>query len=178
MSTLNALLDRSAQEGGGKTALVFNDLEMSFLDLRREVLEISDGLRRAGVVKGDRIAIVHRNAPEFIVAYFAVNRLGAIAVPINFMVQKADELAYMLGDCGAKGVFTQADFLPGLTAAAAKCGSLKALWVTDLTSAPTASALTASSGGRSSPTTTSIPPSRATSPRSSTPRARRASPRA
>ena len=137
MSTLNALLDRSAQEGGGKTALVFNDLEMSFLDLRREVLEISDGLRRAGVVKGDRIAIVHRNAPEFIVAYFAVNRLGAIAVPINFMVQKADELAYMLGDCGAKGVFTQADFLPGLTAAAAKCGSLKALWVTDLTSAPT-----------------------------------------
>ena len=138
MSTLNALLDRSAQEGGGKTALVFGEREISFLDLRREVLAISEGLRRAGIAKGDRVAIVHRNAPEFIIAYFALNRLGAIAVPINFMVQKADELAYMLGDCGAKGVFTQNDFLPGLTGAAAKCGSLEKLWVTDLLATPTA----------------------------------------
>ncbi|MDP3541375.1 MAG: long-chain-fatty-acid--CoA ligase [Elusimicrobiota bacterium] len=131
MSTLNALLDRSAQEGGGKTAIVFGDRETSFLALRQEILEIAEGLRRAGVAKGDRVAIVHRNAPEFIIAYFAINRLGAIAVPINFMVQKADELAYMLGDCGAKGVFTQKDFLPGLNGAAAKCPDLRALWVTD-----------------------------------------------
>lgn len=137
MSTLNALLDRSAQEGGEKTAIVFGERETSFLALRQEVLEIAEGLRRAGVTKGDRIAIVHRNAPEFIAAYFAINRLGAIAVPINFMVSKADELAYMLGDCGAKGVFTQNDFLPGLTGAAAKCAGLKALWVTDLKAAPT-----------------------------------------
>jgi len=138
MSTLNALLDRSAQEGGGKIALVFGEREVSFLDLRRQVLEIAEGLRRTGLVKGDRVAIVHRNAPEFIIAYFAVNRLGAIAVPINFMVSKADELAYMLNDCGAKGVFTQNDFLPGLSAAAAKCGSLEKLWVTDLSATPTA----------------------------------------
>jgi len=133
MSTLNALLDRSAQEGGEKAAVIFADRSVSFLELRREVLEIAEGLRRSGILKGDRVAIVHRNAPEFIAAYFAINRLGAIAVPINFMVQKADELAYMLGDCGAKGVFTQNDFLPGLSAAAAKCPDLKALWVTDLT---------------------------------------------
>ncbi len=138
MSTLNALLDRSAQEGGGKTALVFGEREISFLGLRQEILEVAEGLRRAGIVKGDRVAIVHRNAPEFIVAYFAINRLGAIAVPINFMVQKADELAYMLGDCGAKGVFTQSDFLPGLTAAAEKCVALEKLWVTDLLAPPTA----------------------------------------
>ncbi len=131
MPTLNALLDRSAQEGGEKTALVFGERKVSFLHLRREVLRVAEGLRRAGVAKGDRVAIVHRNAPEFVIAYFAASRLGAIAVPINFMVSKADELAYMLGDCGAKGVFTQSDFLPGLTAAAAKCPALKALWVTD-----------------------------------------------
>ena len=136
MSTLNALLDRSAQEGGAKTALVFGEREVSFHDLRREVLQIAEGLRRAGIAKGDRVAIVHRNAPEFVVSYFAINRLGAIAVPINFMVSKTDELAYLLGDCGAKGVFTQSDFLPGLTAAAAKCPELTALWVTDLSAPP------------------------------------------
>jgi len=138
MSTLNAMLDRSAQEGGEKTALVFGEREVSFLALRQEVLSIAEGLRRAGISKGDRVAIVHRNAPEFVVAYFAVNHLGAIAVPINFMVQKADELAYMLGDCGAKGVFTQSDFLPGLTSAAAKCAALKHLWVTDPSAPATA----------------------------------------
>ncbi len=138
MSTLNALLDRSAQEGGGKTAFVFGSREVSFIDLRQEVLEVAEGLRRAGISKGDRVAIVHRNAPEFVIAYFALNRLGAIAVPINFMVQKADELAYMLGDCGAKGVVTQSDLLPGLTAAAVKSPELKALWVTDLATAHSA----------------------------------------
>ena len=135
MSTLNALLDRSAQEGGERAALVFDDRELSFLDLRTEVLRLAEGLRRVGVAKGDRVAIVHRNAPEFVAAYFALNRLGAIAVPINFMVQKADELAYMLNDCGAKGVFTQSEFLKGLKGAAEKCPTVKALWTTDLDAA-------------------------------------------
>jgi long-chain acyl-CoA synthetase len=138
MPTLNALLDRAAQEGGERTALVFGDRETSFLDLRREVLQLAEGLRRFGIAKGDRVAIVHRNDPEFVRAYFALNRLGAIAVPINFMVQKPDELAYMLNDCAAKGVFTQSEFLKGLTGAAEKAPSVKALWVTDLAKDATA----------------------------------------
>jgi long-chain acyl-CoA synthetase len=131
MSTLNRLLDRAAQEGGCKPALIQGCREVSFDELRREALSVAAGLSAAGIAKGDRVAIVHRNAPEFVAAYFALNRLGAIAVPINFMVQKADELAYMLNDCGAKGVFTQAEFLPGLTGAAAKSPTVKALWVSD-----------------------------------------------
>ena len=131
MSTLNGMLDRAAQEGGERTYLIHGDRSLTFSRFHAEVRSIAEGLRRFGVAKGDRIAIVHRNAPEFVIAYFAVNRLGAIAVPINFMVQKADELAYMLKDSGAAGVVTQAEFLPGLTGAAAKCPGLKALWVTN-----------------------------------------------
>jgi acyl-CoA synthetase (AMP-forming)/AMP-acid ligase II len=47
------------------------------------------------------------------------------------MVQKASELAYMINDCGAKGVVTQAEFLAGVKEAAAKCPTVKAVWVTD-----------------------------------------------
>jgi long-chain acyl-CoA synthetase len=132
MSTLNGLLDRAAQEGGAKPFLVHGERALTFADAREEVLALAAGLKRFGVRKGDRVAIVHRNAPEFVTTYFALSRLGAIAVPINFMVQKADELAYMLNDCGALGAVTQTEFLPGLTGAAAKCPALKALWVTDL----------------------------------------------
>jgi long-chain acyl-CoA synthetase len=131
MSTLNSLLDRAAQEGGEKTSMVHGDRSLTFSEVRAGILSVAAGLARFGVRKGDRVAIVHRNAPEFVIAYFAVNRLGGIAVPINFMVQKADELAYMLKDSGALGVVTQTEFLPGLTGAAAKCPALKALWVTD-----------------------------------------------
>ena len=131
MRTLNGLLDRAAQEGGERTALVHGERELTYAELRALVLAAAGGLARAGVVKGDRVAIVHRNAPEFVAAYFALARLGAVAVPINFMVQKPDELAYMLNDCGAKGVVTQAEFLKGLTAAAAECPALEALWVSD-----------------------------------------------
>jgi len=131
MTTLNALLDRSAQEGGERTALVLGDHSLTFAGVRREALSVAEGLRQAGISRGDRVAIIHRNAPEFVVAYFALVRLGAIAVPINFMVSKPDELAYMLNDCGAVGVVTQKEFLPGLTLASAKCPALKALWTTD-----------------------------------------------
>lgn len=138
MATLNALLDRAAQEGGEKAAIVFDGKELSFHEVRLEALQTAEGLRRAGIVKGDRVAIVHRNGPEFVTAYFAVNRLGAIAVPINFMVQKPDELAYMLNDCAAKGVVTQSEFLKGLCGAAEKAPSVRALWVTDLKAPPSA----------------------------------------
>ena len=131
MNTLNSLMDRAAQEGGEKTAYVIGDRRVTFSAVYQDVLCVAEGLRAAGVKKGERVAIVHRNAPEFVVAYFALNRLGAIAVPINFMVQKPDELAYMLRDCGALGVVTQEEFLPGLLGAAEKCPTLKALWVTD-----------------------------------------------
>ncbi|MFI5348605.1 MAG: class I adenylate-forming enzyme family protein [Elusimicrobiota bacterium] len=131
MATLNSMLDRAAQEGGEKTFLVHEGRALSFAAVYAAVGSIAEGLRRRGIAKGDRVAIVHRNAPEFVIAYFAINRLGAIAVPINFMVQKPDELAYMLKDSGASGVVTQTEFLPGLTGAAVKCPALKALWVTD-----------------------------------------------
>ena len=131
MTTLNGLLDRAAQEGGERKFLVQGDRALGFNEVRAAVLSVAEGLKRFGVAKGDRVAIVHRNAPEFMIAYFALSRLGAIAVPINFMVQKPDELAYMLNDSACVGAVTQAEFLPGLSTAAAKCPGLKALWLTD-----------------------------------------------
>ena len=128
----------AAQEGGERTFLVHEGRTFTFAQVYSQVRSVAEGLRLRGIKKGDRIAIVHRNAPEFIIAYFAINRLGAIAVPINFMVQKADELAYMLKDSGASGVFTQTEFLPGLTGAVAKCPALKALSISQKPIRPTA----------------------------------------
>jgi len=74
---------------------------------------------------------VHRNGIPFVATYFALARLGAVAVPINFMVQKPDELAHMLNDCRAVAAVTQQEFLPGLRAAALRAPHLRSLWVSD-----------------------------------------------
>ncbi|MBI5623270.1 MAG: AMP-binding protein [Elusimicrobia bacterium] len=132
MKTLNDLLDAAFREAPDKTAYVTPSREVSFRDFHAEVLAAAAGLAAAGVKERDCVAIVLRNGVEFVAAYLALARLGAVAVPINFMVQKADELAFMLNDCEAVGAVTQREFLSGLRKAAALVPSMKSLWVTDL----------------------------------------------
>jgi long-chain acyl-CoA synthetase len=136
MKTLNDVLDQAAEKFPNKACYVTADRTMTFSELRENVLRAASGFAANGVRREACVAIVHRNSPEFVIAYFALNRIGAIAVPINFMVQKPDELAYMLNDCKSLGVVTQREFLKGLRGAAQKTPTLKRLWVTDFEGTP------------------------------------------
>ena len=71
---------------------------------------LAAGLSRLGVRKGDSFAIALRNSPDFVAFYLALSKLGAVAVPVNFMITKGEELEFILRDCGASGVLTQKEF--------------------------------------------------------------------
>ncbi|MCX5794170.1 MAG: long-chain-fatty-acid--CoA ligase [Elusimicrobia bacterium] len=129
--TLNDLLDAAAERQPPAGGLSTPDERLSYRDLRSRVLRTAAGMQAAGVAKGDRVALVLRNGIPFVVSYFALARLGAAAVPINFMVQKPEDLGFMLKDCGAKAAVTAAEFLPGLRLAQKQAGALKAIWVVD-----------------------------------------------
>ncbi len=58
-------------------------------------------LKRAGVVKGDKVALVLPNVPEFFYFYFAAAKLGAVAVPLNTS-STSYELSHLLDNCDAK----------------------------------------------------------------------------
>jgi long-chain acyl-CoA synthetase len=58
-------------------------------------------LAARGIGRGDRVVLACPNLPQFVVAYYAVLKLGAILVPINILL-KAGEIAYHLRDCGAR----------------------------------------------------------------------------
>jgi long-chain acyl-CoA synthetase len=131
MKTLNDLLDLAARENGSKIAVVMQEQTMTYSQLHELTARAAAGLHAAGVRAGSCVAIIHRNDSSFIATYFALARLGAIAVPINFMVKKPEELAYMLNDCKAVGVVTQKEFLNGIREAATKTPSIKNLWITD-----------------------------------------------
>ncbi|NUU24080.1 MAG: AMP-binding protein, partial [Streptomycetaceae bacterium] len=97
------LLARSAVRTPDKTAVVFGELRQSFAELDALVSRTAAGFAERGVAKGDRVVLLARNSHGFAVAYFALARIGAISVPVNFMLT-APEVAYVLGHCGAVGV--------------------------------------------------------------------------
>ena len=102
-TTLAELIEDVAREDGERTAIIFQDQPISYAQLDALVERAADGLAARGVAQGDRVALLLPNIPPFIVAYYAVARLGAIAVPLN-LLYKADEIAYVLNDSEAKAL--------------------------------------------------------------------------
>jgi long-chain acyl-CoA synthetase len=131
MKTINDLLDHAAESASPSSGLVTADENISYTELKEKVLSIAAGLKARGIKSGDRVAIVHRNSPVFIEAYFALSRIGAIAVPINYMIHNGEELAYMLNDSGVSGIVTQKEFLKGLREAVQITSRSKRLWISD-----------------------------------------------
>ena len=76
--------------------------------LRERVLAVSGALRSWGVGKGDRVAILSENRPEWTIADFASLLVGAVTVPI-YATQTAEQTAYILQDSGARVVFLSSE---------------------------------------------------------------------
>jgi long-chain acyl-CoA synthetase len=82
--TLGKLLERNAKVLPEKTAIVFHDRKLTYLQLNETVNRMATGLMRLGMNKGDRIALMLPRIPELIIGFLAVAKAGGIAVPINF----------------------------------------------------------------------------------------------
>ena len=78
-----------------KCAIVFEGCRRSFAELNERVNRLGNALMKLGVQKGDRVAMLQVNTSQCVEVYFAVARIGAIYVPLNFRAKGA-ELIYML----------------------------------------------------------------------------------
>lgn len=97
------LLMRSVARHPTDDAVVFQGRRWCYDELQAAVERCAAGLARQGVQPGDRVVLFLGNRPEFIVALFAVQRLGAIAVPVGEREQRPG-LAYILEQCGAAAI--------------------------------------------------------------------------
>ena len=91
--------------------LVSGARHLSKADLEDRALRAAQGLRKLGVGRGDAVALFLRNDFAFFEASLAAQRLGAYAVPINWHF-KAEEIEYILKDCGARAFIVHADLWP------------------------------------------------------------------
>ncbi|MFI5506434.1 fatty-acid--CoA ligase FadD5 [Mycobacterium sp. NPDC051804] len=108
-------LARHALMQPGETALRFLGRTTTWGELDSRVGVLAGALSRRGVEFGDRVLILMLNRTEFIESFLAINKLGAIAVPVNFRMTPP-EIAFLVSDCQAKAVITES-VLAGVAAA-------------------------------------------------------------
>ncbi|MFH1276932.1 MAG: AMP-binding protein [Candidatus Eisenbacteria bacterium] len=82
-ATLDRYLDHSAEAHGGRPFILFEGARIEYAPFARRVRRLAEGLRRAGLGPGDRVALALGNVPEFAEAAFALFRVGATAAPVN-----------------------------------------------------------------------------------------------
>jgi fatty-acyl-CoA synthase len=104
--SLGDLLHRTARRYPGKAAVVFRDQRLTYAEYDRRVNRTAHALTARGVAKGDRVAVLSHNCLDYVVVSFALAKLGAIMVPVNFMLT-ADEIAFILGHAEASGLLVE-----------------------------------------------------------------------
>jgi fatty-acyl-CoA synthase len=146
--TLADLIDRNAASTPDKAAIRFGGTELSYAALAQRISEAARALKsQLGVVRGDRVAILCANHPDYLVLLYACARLGAMLVPINWRLAVPEQL-FILRDAGAKALVLEQAFVPIIEPLAAALPSVR---VVGLDFAPAGgasfSALLQSSGG-------------------------------
>jgi len=115
------LLHRTARRYPDKTAIVAGDVRMSFAEFDATVNRAAHALADRGLVTGDRLALLSHNSWQFGVLAFATAKLGVVLVPVNFMLGP-DEIAYILGHSGARGIVSEDALAPTAEKALAAAG--------------------------------------------------------
>jgi fatty-acyl-CoA synthase len=100
-------LARHALMQPNATAVRFLGHTTTWGELDRRVTAVAGSLSRRGVGFGDRVLILMLNRTEFIESFLAANKLGAIAVPVNFRMTPP-EIAFLVSDCQARVMITEA----------------------------------------------------------------------
>ena len=113
---LQALLDDAAESYPNATATIFFNAKRTYRSISEDAWRFANGLRRVGVKKGDRVALVLPNTPQFVVAFYGALRAGAVLVCCNPRYTAA-ELQHQLADAGATVVVVLSRLYPLVKAA-------------------------------------------------------------
>jgi len=125
-ATLPALLRATTAGYPEKVALVFKERRWTYREFEREVYKAARGFVRLGVKRGDRIALILPNCPEFLFAVFAASEIGAVFVPTN-PASTLDEAEYVLAHSGASIIVGTGDWIDRIGALGAQLPEAKHL---------------------------------------------------
>jgi len=111
MRTLSEVLRETCEHFPSRNAILDpSGTSLTYEELDRRVNEVARGLIQIGVATGDKVGLWMPNVPEWVIAYFAIARIGAVVVPMNTRY-KSHEVEYILRDSEATTLFAVSSFV-------------------------------------------------------------------
>ena len=107
--TLGDLLDETTRARPDAVAVIFRDQRLTYAAVRARADELARALLAAGVRKGDRVAVLLPNRPEWLIAAFAIGKLGAITVGVSTF-SASREIAWTIEHCRPAAIVTMETF--------------------------------------------------------------------
>lgn len=112
--TIKCLLERTFETYGSNPSIAsVGDQPIVYLQLKQQIQEAAGALAARGIKKGDRVAIMGENCPNWVIAYLALTSMGAVAVPILTGFPETDT-RHILRNSEAQGIFIEAKQRPKL----------------------------------------------------------------
>lgn len=108
-----AFADRARRVYPNRQAIVFDEVHQTYRQFLDRCDRWSSRLQGFGVKRGDRIAYIAQNIPEHLEGYYAVPRIGAVLVPINYRLASADFI-YILNHSGARVLCVDKDHVDAI----------------------------------------------------------------
>jgi long-chain acyl-CoA synthetase len=102
---LAVILSETAHAAPDRPVAVYDGGRLTYRELDRASDLLSAALTASGIEPGDRVALQLPNIPQFLISYFGILKAGAVVVPLNVLL-RAPEVAYHLGDSGARALIT------------------------------------------------------------------------
>lgn len=124
--TVTGVLARAAAQWGDQPYLDFHGEQFSFRAIDEASNRLAAGLAALGVGKGDSVATILDNGPDAVLAWFAINKLGAVSVPVN-TAYKGEFLRHQVADSGASVVIAEADYAERIVAIVGGLTALRVL---------------------------------------------------
>ena len=110
--SIKQLFNHCAEENPERDHLIINDTKLSYGMVNLAARKVANSLSSLGIKKGDRVAIMAPNVPQYVIAFEACAKLGAIVVPINPLAA-VTEVHHYIKDSGAEAVIVVAAFAKG-----------------------------------------------------------------
>ena len=106
MKNLGQMLEETVRNYGDRLFIIHDKSRLTYNEFDAAVNALAIHFQGLGIQKGDKIAIMLPNCPEFIISYFAAQKIGAVAVTLN-VLSTAFELQHFLADSDAKALIAQ-----------------------------------------------------------------------
>ena len=118
------MLARTAERHPEQVAIVFRDINLTYRELDALVNSFANALLATGLHKGQTVVLFMTNRPEYVISWFAITRIGAVASPMN-PSYKEREVVYQLSNSEAVAIIVQDNLVPLVEAARAETPTLQ-----------------------------------------------------